>query len=95
MTFRNYIYNLCKNTDLDNKEDVIKTMKFLALRVIQLNDVATTYENKLQEVLSYKEFNELTTTQAKVLFKSEIDSLDDGEFKDFIIDNFDIIINDK
>ena len=92
-TFREYIYELCKNTDLKNEEDVLCTIKTLALKVMSLNEVALAYEDKLKDMLSYNEFVTFTNEQAKKIFKYEIDAIDDVEFKEFIETHFDEIIN--
>ena len=95
MTVREYVYDLCENTDLDDKDDVIYTLRTLALKVVLLNDIFLEYEDKLKELLNYKDFVALTNKSAKYLFKSEVDALEEGEFKEFILNNFDDIINGK
>ena len=46
------------------------------------------YENKLKELMSEKEFAKFAKEVAKKSFKADVDSMEDGEFKNFVLDNF-------
>ena len=49
------------------------------------------YEDKLKELMSSEEFNRFSTEIAKELFKADIDSMAQSDFKDFCVQNFDRI----
>lgn len=46
------------------------------------------YEEKLKEYMTQEEFSEFATQVAKESFFSEATRLPDGDFKDFVLDNF-------
>lgn len=52
-------------------------------------------DNKLRELMTPDEYAEWSTKTAKEAFKAWIDSLDNGEFKDFCKDNYKMIIGEE
>ena len=56
---------------------------------------ALLYEEKLKELMTQVEFKTFSTEVAKKVFRAEIEGMKDGDFKDFCIDNFDKITEDK
>jgi len=57
----------------------------------QLMAVIKMYEEKLKEFMTDKDYMEFCAKVAKTVFLAEIMSFPDGEFKDFVLDNFDLI----
>lgn len=92
MTYKEHIYEVCKNTDLDNKDDVIETMQYLAKELMGFQDLCLVYDRKLQEVMTAKDYLEWSTEKAKEKFKRDIENMEDGEFKTFCEEN---IITDE
>lgn len=84
-TFREYVYNLCENTDFNNKQDAISTVRTLALKAVILNDVLKTYEDILKDLLTYNDFVDLTLHNAENIFHEEINALEDEDFKAAIL----------
>ena len=95
MTYKEHIYEVCNNTDLDDKDDVIETMQYLAKELIELHDMAKAYEGKLKETMTAKDYLEFVTARAKERIKSDIENMEDGEFKTFCEENFDIITDES
>ena len=91
MTYKEYIYNICNATDLDNKNDVIETMQHLAKGLIDYHDTALAYQEKLKETMTTKDYREFVTARAKERIKRDIENIEDEEFKTFCIENFDDI----
>ena len=53
------------------------------------------YEKKLKELMGEKEFEKFAFDVAKKAFVIEISEMKDEKFKQFCIENFDRIINEK
>lgn len=58
----------------------------------RLNKVTQEYEKKLAELMPENEYWEYITSIARKLFREEIDEMDDGEFKDFVLENYRSIV---
>lgn len=56
-----------------------------------LRKVCLAYELKLTELMGEKNFKKFSTKIAKKLFAEELINMPDSEFKEFCLDNFDII----
>lgn len=95
MTYKEHIYQVCNATDLDDKDDVIETMQYLAKELIDFQDLCLVYDNKLQEAMTAKGYLEWSTEKAKEKFKKDIDDMEDSEFKTFCEKNFDILTDDS
>lgn len=92
MTYREYIYNRCIETDISNEDDVLELLQLLAYESTLYHDLLMIYENKLKEIMSFKDFDKFATDTAKELFKADIGGLEESEFKDFILENFEDIV---
>lgn len=95
MTYKEHIYEVCNNTDLEDKDDVIETMQYLAKELMDFQDLCLVYDRKLQEVMTAKDYLEWSTEKAKEKFKRDIENMEDGEFKTFCEENFDIITDES
>ena len=91
-TYREYLYGICRDANLKDEEEVIMLIRFLAKECLQYHDLAMAQEKKLKEVMSYTDFTEWATKNAKEIFKNEVYGMEDGEFKDFCLENLDMII---
>ena len=91
MTYREHIYKVLTQTDLDDRDDVVDTMKYLAKEVIQFNALSLAQEAKLKELMTAKDFEEWSVKESKNLFRITIEMSEDEDFKEFCIDNFDSI----
>lgn len=56
-----------------------------------MRKICLSHEKKLIELMGRKRFVRYSTKLAKNLFAAEVFDMPDGEFKDFIINNFDFI----
>lgn len=56
-----------------------------------LRKICLSHEKKLIKLMGKKRFIRYSTNLAKNLFAAEVFDMPDGEFKDFIIDNFNLI----
>ncbi len=93
-TYRDYIYDLCSSVDMDDKADVTLTLQILAKDAVRSNEQCVIQDKKLQEIMSYADYKEWTTKQAREWIKEDIAEMADSEFKDFIIENMGAIIGE-
>lgn len=54
----------------------------------RLNKIVLEYEQKLAELMPDDEYWEFVSGIARKLFREEIDEMADGEFKDFVLENY-------
>lgn len=90
-TYREYIYKVCTKVDLDNKEEVIALLQYLADEAIMNNDFLLRYDKKIKEVLSASEYEKWSKEVAKSMFAASVDRMFAGDFKDFCIEHFEDI----
>lgn len=95
MTYKEHIYHVCNATDLEDKDDVIETMQYLAGELMQYQDLSLAYESKLKELMTAKDFEKWSAEEAKKMFKRKIESMEDSEYKTFCLNNIDIITDDS
>ena len=57
-----------------------------------LTFVLKQYENKLKEYMTDEEYFEFATEVSREGFKMEVESLEEGEFKNLILENFNKIV---
>lgn len=81
--YREFLYDLCNSADLDDREDVIDVMNVLAKEALKYYNAMKRCDDKLQELMSYKDYNEWSIKGAKEMFAESIDSAPD-EVKDFL-----------
>lgn len=93
MTYREEIYKKCTETDLDDKEAITMLVQELAHDAVMYSDIIKKYEKKLQDVLTYTEFEKFTTDVAQEIFKNDVAGMADSEFKDFIVEHMDEILD--
>lgn len=91
-TYREYLYEICNNMDLNDKEDITDRMRILAKEAMQYHDLAMWHEAKLQEIMSYKDFREYANEKASVLFRQMVEGWADGPIKDFTLEHIDEIL---
>lgn len=91
ITYREYIYEMCNNTDMANEEKATLLAKELATEAIEYHDISMAQEAKLQEIMSYADYVKWSKETAKRIFKNEISGMADGDFKDMILEHFDEI----
>lgn len=94
MTYREYIYKCCTDTDMSKEDEVVALVQLLAYECTLYHDLLAKYEDKLKETMTFKDFDRFASDVAKELFKAEIGGLDESELKDFILENFDELISD-
>ena len=58
------------------------------------NNVMLKMEHKLRELMSEEDFNAFIKETAKEAFRSEVNDLNDGDFKEFVLENFSEITGD-
>lgn len=89
VTYREAIYEICTKTDLNDEEDVIDSMSMLADEATKYHDICMTYEDKLKEIMTAKDFAKFIGDVARDMFRKSVDNLPNGSFKDFCNANFD------
>ena len=94
-TFREHIHRVCTNTDLKDQEEATMLVQYLAHELIRYHELNLMYEHKIKELMSAKDFEKWVREAAKQLFRTEVDGMEDGDFKDFVQKNFDKIVGDK
>lgn len=91
MTYKEHIYHVCNATDLDDKDDVIETMQYLAKELMEYREIALRQDGKMKEIMTAKDYDEWSTSEAKEMFRNMIEGIEDGEYKDFCLEHFDEI----
>ena len=94
ISFREYLFNTLNDINLDDKEETTLTLQWLAKELIQYHFISIEYENKLKELMTAKDFDIFSEQIGKELFKQNIDMLEDEEFKEFCMDNFERLVED-
>ena len=92
MNYREYIYESCEETDFDNKDDVIALVQFLANELMDHFNITIMQEKKLKSVLTAEEWDTFATECGKELFKDGVERLPESDFKEFVKDNMDLIL---
>lgn len=92
--YREMVYHLCSEADLDDKKDVLALVKFLANEAVQNHEASKRCEDKLKELMSYKDFVEFSMAIAKEMFKQDVEAMPEGDFKDFITENMGDILGE-
>lgn len=93
--YREMVYRLCSEADLDDKKEVLALVKFLANEAVHANEVNKRFEDKLKELMSYKDFTEMSMEIAKEMFKQDVEAMPEGDFKNFVIDNLEGILGEE
>ncbi len=94
ISFREYLFNTLSDVNLEDKDETTLTLQWLAKELLQYHFISIEYENKLKELMTAKDFDTFSEQLAEELFKQNIDMLEDEEFKEFCIDNFERLIED-
>ena len=94
MSYRELIFKTCVNTDLNNKEDVTSAMQYLTKEAVQNFELCGKMESKLKEIMTAKDFEEWSSETAREMFKAEVESMPEGEFKDFCKEHFGYVTSD-
>ena len=58
------------------------------------NEIVMGMEKKLIELMGVKDYNKFSTELAKKAFRNEVEGMKDGDFKQFVLDNFEKITDD-
>lgn len=90
-TYKEYIYDLCTEADMNNPEEATRLAQMLATECMDEHNVAMRQEAKLKEVLSAKDYEEWSRATARELFKEHIENMEQSDFKDFVLENFEEI----
>lgn len=93
-TFREYLYNNVSDVDLSNKDDATMLVQWLCGVLIRYHDMTMAYEDKMQDLMTAKEYSEWSTKQAKELFRNEWENAEDSDFKAFVLENMDKILGE-
>lgn len=94
MTYRERIYNMCKETDFNDPVQGESLAKFLARELMNMHTTAMNYEKKLKQLMTAEDFDNFSLDLAKVLFRQEIEGMDDSDFKKFALENIDEIMKE-
>jgi len=94
MTYRERIYNMCKETDFKDPVQGESLAKFLARELMTMHTTAMNYEKKLKQLMTAEDFDNFSMDLAKVLFRQEFEGMDDSDFKKFALENIDEIMKE-
>lgn len=92
MNYREYIFEACEETDFNDKDDVIALVQFLANELMDHFNITIMQEKKLKSVLTAEEWDTFATECGKELFKDGVERLPESDFKEFVKDNMDLIL---
>ncbi len=95
MDYKEYLYKICTDIDYDNREDIDASLKILAREAMRYHTSAMRLEEKLKDLMTFREFTQFTKDLATDLFRQDIASFDDGGLKDFAINAFEEITGQK
>lgn len=91
--YKEYIYDLCNSVDWDDKDDIISVMVTLGKEAIRHNALAMRFDEELQKRMLAKDYLEMTTELAKEDFKYNVESMPEGEIRDFMMEHLTEIFN--
>lgn len=91
LSYRQYLYDLCTGTDFRNKDEAIRTAQLLVEEAMMYHDISLTYEAKVKELMTAKDYEEWAAKRAKELFKKQVEAMEESDFKQMILDNFEEI----
>jgi hypothetical protein len=91
LSYRQYLYELCTGTDFSNRDEAIRTAQLLVEEAIMYNDISLTYEAKVKELMTPKDYEEWAAKRAAELFKKQVEAMEESDFKQMILDNFEEI----
>lgn len=95
MTFREELYNRITSADLGNKEEVTILVQSLASDLIRYHDVSMEQEDKLQEIMTAKDYYEWSKEMARKMFIRDMESMPDSDFKDFVFEHLDEVFMEE
>lgn len=91
MEYKELLFRICEQTDMEDRDDIIASLQFLAKEALKYHDLTMSYDGKLKELMSAKDYEEWTKEEAKRIFFKDVTDMEDGEFKDFALDNWEKI----
>lgn len=95
MTYREYIYKVITGTDLSDQEEVTELISWLANELLEKTSFLKKTDEKLMEVMSARAYKKWSIKCAKEMFNESIENLPEGEFKEFLKRNGDVITDDN
>lgn len=93
-TYREYIYDICSSVDPNSQESVTLALQVLAKEAVRYQELCMKFDEKLKELMPYKDFVEMSAKIGKEMFRQDIEEMPDGDFKDFVLENMDRITDD-
>lgn len=90
-TYREYLYRLCTGTDFSDKDDAITLAQMLVEEAMMYHDLTMTYEEKVKELMTAKDYEEWSAKRAREMFRKQVEAMEESEFKQMILDNFEEI----
>lgn len=94
ISYKEYLYHICKKTDLNDKESVTRAMQHLASEAAQSYEFGKVAENKLKELMSAKDFEAWSMEVGEAFFRMEVEAMPDSDFKTFILENMGKVTGD-
>jgi hypothetical protein len=76
---------------MSNEEETTDLVRFLLYELLQYKDTVELTDDKLQEMMSAKDYDEWAKETGIELWKREVNRMDEGEFKDFCMSHMDDI----
>lgn len=90
-TYREYLYRLCTGTDFSDKDEAIRTAQLLVEEAMMHHDLTMTYEEKVKELMTAKDYEEWSAKRAREMFRKQVEAMEESDFKQMILDNFEEI----
>ncbi len=94
-TYREHIFEICSNVNKEDPEELLELCMYLAGEATNNFDFLVSTDKKLQEVISAAEYKQFSTEIAKKLFHESISRMEDGEFKQFVLEHEQEITKDE
>ena len=91
LSYRQYLYDLCTGTDFSNKDDAITLAQMLVEEAMMYHDLTMTYEAKIKELMTAKDYEEWAAKRAREMFRKQVEAMEESDFKQMILDNFEEI----
>lgn len=95
MTYKELIYELCSSTNFKNEEEAIRLAQYLANEAVMYLTALKRMEDKMKEVMTAKEYEEWAKEDAKIMFRQNVEAMQESDFKKFCTENFDLITSNE
>ena len=86
---------MCTEADLSKEDEATFVVQRLAKDCVMYHEMVMDYETKIKELMTAKDYEKWVTDRAKDMFKKEVNGMEDGDFKDFCLENMSVILEEE